>query len=307
MSLDGIWAALPTPFRADGALDPSGIAANARHCRDALGLEGVFCHGLMGEGWSLTLPERQAALEALLEGAAAALKVGVVVNHHALAETIALARHAAAAGAHHLVLMRPAGLFGPEEHLAYARAVSDAAAIPAVLFDGEAAGWTPATIATLAREGRLIGVKCTRDLDAGIALRAAVGDLVTVCDPYEGHALVNGLRFGARTLYADPEPYLFQTAARRRIAAMMAAVARGEAEVASREFAALEPLRRVYDTWILAPLRAGRAPCAALKHWCGRIGMAAGPVRAPLRNLTPEEAHALDAALDAAFACEADA
>ena len=299
MSLDGIWAALPTPFRADGSLDEAGIATNARHCRGALRLDGVFCHGLMGEGWSLALDERRAGLEALLDGAAGRLKVGAVVNHHALAESIALARHASQAGAHHIVLMRPAGLFGPEEHLGYARAVSDAAAIPAVLFDSEAAGWAQATIRTLAAEGRLAGVKCTRDADAAITLRAALGDAVRVCDPYEGHALANLLRFGARTLYADPEPYLFQTATDRPIAAMYEAADAGEAAAV---FAALEPIRRVYERWILEPLRAGRAPCAALKHWCARMGMAAGPVRAPLRPLTADETRSLDADLAAARA-----
>lgn len=297
MTLSGIWAALPTPFRADGSLDTAGIAGNGRHCREALRLDGVFCHGLMGEGWSLTLDERRAGLEALLDGAAGALKVGVVVNHHALAETIALARHAAQARAHHIVLMRPAGLFGPDEHLAYARAASDAAAIPAVLFDSEAAGWSPATIRTLAEEGRLAGVKCTRDADACITLRAALGEGVQVCDPYEGHALTNLLRFGARTLYADPEPYLFQTASHRPIAAMYGAVDPGEA---AAHFASLEPVRRVYERWILEPLRAGRAPCAALKDWCARMGMAAGPVRAPLQALSPDQAGALDADLNAA-------
>lgn len=299
MSLEGIWAAMPTPFRDNGALDPVGIAANARHCRDALGLTGVFCHGLMGEGWSLTFDERRAALEALLDGAAGGLKVGVVVNHHALGETIALARHAAGLGAHHVVLMRPTGLFGPFEHLAYARAVSDAAACPVVLFDSEVAGWTVETILALAREGRLIGVKCTRDADATVALRAALGDAVQVCDPYEGHYLGNLLRFGARTLYADPEPFLFQTATWRAIATMLAACDDGDIGKAGRAFMALEPRRRVYDEWILRPLRAGQAPCAALKHWCTRMGMAAGPVRAPLHALEPDAARRLDSALDA--------
>lgn len=302
MSLDGIWAALPTPFLADGALDLPGITANGRHCRDALGLEGVFCHGLMGEGWSLSFDERRAALEALLDGAAGTLKVGVVVNHHALVESAALARHAAGAGAHHIVLMRPAGLYGPEEHLDYARAVSDAAAIPMVLFDSDAAGWARATISALAREGRLAGVKCTRDADATIALRAAVGDAVRVCDPYEGHYLGNLIRFGARTLYADPEPYLFQGASRRGIAAMLAAWDAGDRAACARHFATLEPLRRVYEAWILTPLRAGRSPSPALKHWCARMGMAAGPVRAPLRPLDAEDRQRLDAALDAALA-----
>ncbi len=303
-AISGIWAALPTPFLADGAaLDHAGIAANARHCR-ALGLAGVFCHGLMGEGAALALDERRAALEALAEGAGDALRIGVVVTHHAPAETIALARHAAAAArAHHLVLMRPPGLLGAEELIDHVRAVTDAAAgLPAVLFDSAAAGWPEPAIATLAREGRLIGVKCTRDADACVALRAALGGAVAVCDPYEGHFLANLLRFDHRALYADPEPYLFQTPARRPIAATLAAHAAGDAGAAARHWAGLEPLRRVYEAWILAPLRAGRSPAPALKHWCARMGMAAGPVRAPLRDLDASARGALDAALDAAFA-----
>ncbi|MBX9702128.1 MAG: hypothetical protein K2X74_22020, partial [Acetobacteraceae bacterium] len=135
--------------------------------------------------------------------------------------------------------------------------------------------------------------------DAIIALRAALGDAVPVCDPYEGHALANLLRFGARTLYADPEPYLFQTHARHDIARMLATPDAGEAAAL---FAGLEPIRAVYQRWILEPLRQGRAPCAALKHWCARMGMAAGPVRAPLVPLSPEAAQRLDADLDAGFA-----
>jgi hypothetical protein len=37
----------------DESLDLAGIAKNVRHFRDALGLKGIFCNRLMGEGWSL--------------------------------------------------------------------------------------------------------------------------------------------------------------------------------------------------------------------------------------------------------------
>ena len=59
-------------------------------------------------------------------------------------------------------------------------------------------------------------------------------------------------------------------------------------------------MRAVYQRWILEPLRQGHAPCAALKRWCARMDLAAGPVRGRLRPLPPEEAPALDTALDAA-------
>ena len=50
------------------------------------------------------------------------------------------------------------------------------------------------------------------------------------------------------------------------------------------------------------PLMRGQPINAALKHWCRRLGLAAGPVRQPLRELTASQAAALDADLDAAFA-----
>ena len=62
MQLPGIWAAMPTTFLADGGHDLLGIAGNACRRRDALGLDGVLGHGLMGEGCSLALEEPRAAL-----------------------------------------------------------------------------------------------------------------------------------------------------------------------------------------------------------------------------------------------------
>lgn len=41
---------------------------------------------------------------------------------------------------------------------------------------------------------------------------------------------------------------------------------------------------------------------AALKHWCHRLGLAAGSVRRPLRALAANQQAALDADLNAAFA-----
>src|SRR5215218_3275000 len=75
--LDGIWAAVATPFEANGALDPKGIERNAHTYGRTLGLDGIFCNGLMGEGWALSADERRLALEATLSGCVGHLRVGV--------------------------------------------------------------------------------------------------------------------------------------------------------------------------------------------------------------------------------------
>ncbi len=301
--LDGIWAAVATPFQADGALDPKAIERNAHTYGRTLGLDGIFCNGLMGEGWALSADERRLALEATLSGRAGHLRVGVVTTHHSLAETLDLSRHAARTGADHLVLMRPGGLFSDDDLDRYVRSVRDAVEIPIVLFDSgaQSGGFPLAVLRRLAEDGQIQAVKCTRDWDAVNEVRAGCGHAIAVADPYESHWLGNLIRFDLRALYADPEPYLFQLPGCRLIHDYYRAYACGDLRSAMDHYRALEPLRSVYERWILAPLKSGRPMNAALKHWCGRMGLAAGPVRAPLRPLSADDARRLDQDLTDAF------
>lgn len=300
-SLQGIWAAIATPFQADGSLDLDGIAANARHYREALFLDGVFCHGIMGEGWSLTLDERMAALEALINGGGGpnGLPVGVVVTHHALAETVALARHAGQTGAHHVVLMRPRGPYRDAELTAYADAAVNAAGLPLVLFESPAPGMSfgHAVIEALAERGLVLGIKATGGTKAVSNLRALVGGHCTVCDPHEDQWQRDLLSYPSLPLYADPEPYLYQTADWHPVRGYQDALKAGDADTALEMWKALAPWRHVYERWIIGPLDRGHSPAAALKHWMQRLGLAAGPVRAPLLPLSPDEARTLDADL----------
>jgi 4-hydroxy-tetrahydrodipicolinate synthase len=299
--LDGIWAAVPTPFDGAGALDLCGVEANSSRFDRELGLDGVFCNGLIGEQWSLTADERKLILEAALAGAGD-MKVGVVVSAQSLADTLDLARHASRAGAHHIVLMRPAGFTQDGEVERYIRDIAAAGGLPVVLFDGGAqtGGLSEDLIARLADDGQIHGVKCTRGGDAAETLRARCGSIAIV-DPYESHWLSNLLRFDLRALYADPEPYLFQLPGERLIAAYFAAYASGDFGEAVRLFRKMEPIRSLYHRWIMAPLQNGRPVNAVLKRWFGYMGFAAGPVRAPLAPLTAEEAARFDAGLHAAF------
>jgi 4-hydroxy-tetrahydrodipicolinate synthase len=299
----GIWAAVPTSFLPDESLDLAGIAQNVRHFRDALGLKGIFCNGLMGEGWSLPLAERRQILETKLAAADARMAVGVVTTHGGIGETLQLSRHALEAGADHVVLMRPPGLFSPSELADFVRLVAREIRGKLILFDSEAqsGGYPAALIRELGEEGLVHAVKCTRGADAIGALRAQCGALVTICDPYEDHALANLVRHDAQVLYADPEPYLFQTARLRLINDYFEAHARGDNRGMLDVYQRVEPLRRVYEHWIQTPLLCGEPINAALKHWCRRIGLAAGPVRRPLHELANDRAAALNADLDAAF------
>jgi 4-hydroxy-tetrahydrodipicolinate synthase len=300
--LGGIWAAVHTPFHADGALDLDGVAANAAQYAGPLGLAGIFVNGGMGEHTSLSAGERKAALQAHIAGGGAGWRVGTVVTQYSLPDTLELARHAGQAGADHIVLMRPSGGLTDDELGDYAETVIAAAGLPGILFDRALApgGWPVPVILRLARTGAIRAVKCTRDPDANGVLRAACGDAVLVTNPFESQCLSMLARWGLDSLYADPEPYLFQRPGHRPIAAYHTAWRDGDVATAMAVFQSLEPMRAVYERWITGPLRQGRPVNAALKRWAGRMGLATGPVRHPLRPLPPDVATALDADLDRA-------
>lgn len=300
--LQGVWAAIPTPFLPDGALDLDGATANAGRYAADFGLDGVFCNGIMGEGWALTVDERRQVLAAILAGAGERLCVGVVVTHHAPAEALALSRHAGVSGAHHIILMRPRGQYRDGELVAFCEAAADAAGLPMVLFESPAPGMSfgPDVIEALARKGLLLAVKAPGGDKAVAALRRRIGDGALICNPHEDRFLTELAFSPEAPLYANPEPYLFLGTASRSIHDYRRAFLEGDAAAALAHWRKLSPFRPIYDRWIIGQLDHGLSPVPALKHWAHRMGLATGPVRFPLEPLSPESARLLDAELDAA-------
>lgn len=70
-----------------------------------LELAGVFCNGLMGEVWSLSVAEHRRILEVLVDEAQGRLGVPVVISSRTVEETLAPGDHARRTGAAHTVLM----------------------------------------------------------------------------------------------------------------------------------------------------------------------------------------------------------
>lgn len=299
--MSGIWAAIATPFDINHKLDLKGIESNAAKFT-RLGLEGVFCNGLVGELWTLSISERRQILEAVIKGGGSQLKVGVVVNAPSLGETIQLAEHARDNGAHHIVLMRPAGFNQQEEIEKYIAEVSISARMPLVIFDGGGhMQIEPETILRLAQSGHISGIKCTRGNDAADMLRQICPSDIAISDPYESHWLTNLLRYSKAPLYADPEPYLFQLEENRPIQRYYQAVLANDYGTAAQVFKSLEPLRLVYQKWIMLPLQKGYSVSAYVKRWMQHMGYAAGPVRMPQQNLCMQEAAKFDTELLTAF------
>lgn len=293
----GIWAAIHTPFRPDGALDVEGIRQNVDIYVRALGLRGVFFCGLMGEYWSLTLPERKLFVETLAAAADGRLGMAPNCTHHSIAETIELVRHAGDSGCHYATLMNPpVGPRTDDALLEYFQTVCAASDIEIMLFNTPAGGYLlgPALLARLCEIPNVRGIKAAGSDDDRIEVRNACAGKVVVSDPMESHWLENLAIHGQTLLFADPEPYLYQQAGRRPIADYFEQFKNGDIEGCRITSAGLDPLRAVYERWIMGPLRAGgRPPNAALKVWADAMGLACGPVRAPVRGLDADARDAL--------------
>lgn len=301
--LEGVWAAVPTPFRDDGTLDLSGISGNVLHFSDVLQLQGIYCNGIMGEAWSLDCPERMRILDTTLAAAAGKLRVGVVTTHHSLGETVSLSRHAERAGADHVILTRPRAPLSDPELRDHVLRVAEVVSVPVVLFDGSGSSFSTELIHRLACDDRSIAaVKVASSHARSVKIRAACGDSITITDPLEENWLGNLTRFQLHTLYADPEPYLFQSAGELPIRDYHAAFSRGDTAKAQRIRDRLQPLRDVYNRWIMGPLKRDLSPVAALKVWCEEMGLAAGPVRPPLHPLSDGDRTALRQQLKEAVA-----
>jgi 4-hydroxy-tetrahydrodipicolinate synthase len=151
----GLWIAIPTPFTADGRhVDEDALAASVEHYIDALRVDGIFCGGVMGEFWALTVDERRRVHELVVQEARGRVPVMAQVGHHAFADTVRLCEHALSAGVDFGIAMNPYYPPSPPPELvrAWYEQLDAAASLPMFLFNTMYAGYTlsPELIAELA-------------------------------------------------------------------------------------------------------------------------------------------------------------
>src|ERR1035441_6372573 len=103
----GLWAATTTPFDEAGQLDEAGLAADMDRLTGELGVDGVFCAGVMSEFWSLSAAERHRLVAAVVAAARGKCQVIAHTGHHSVTETIELTQQAEAAGADFVVVITP--------------------------------------------------------------------------------------------------------------------------------------------------------------------------------------------------------
>lgn len=280
--LRGALAAAVTPLREGGAaLDEAAFGPYADFLV-AGGLTGVLALGTAGEGILLEPDERRRALERWVEACGGRLLVAAHCGAQTTAETVELARHAAAAGADAVAVIGPPyfKLDGAEQLAHLAAAARACAPVPFYVYEFASTAGYPIAVDVLLR------------------LREEVSNFagLKVSDrPWEAFApyLIEGL-----DVLVGPEALIHRGLEAGAVGAVSALAAAFPEDVV-----AVVAAPTAEGAGRLGELRAGldRFPRhAALKHVLRRRGVPLGPdVRAPLRRLAPEEERELDAWLAA--------
>ncbi|MEQ8667109.1 MAG: dihydrodipicolinate synthase family protein [Rhodospirillales bacterium] len=102
----GIYAAVSTPFNARGEVD-TGRLANHAHWLLRNGCDGLGVLGTTGEANSLTMDERRRVVDDLVAAGIAPERLMPGTGCCALADTVALTRHALAAGVTSVLMLPP--------------------------------------------------------------------------------------------------------------------------------------------------------------------------------------------------------
>lgn len=160
-----------TPFNADGSIDLDGAQALAAHLVDNLAHDGLVINGTTGESATKDDAEDLAVLKAVLEavGDRATIVAGVGTND--TAHSVAVAKTAAAAGAHGVMAVTPYYNRPPQEGIiAHFHAIADATDLPMLTYDIPKRTGTAIetdTIVRIAEHPRIVANKDAKgDLDS---------------------------------------------------------------------------------------------------------------------------------------------
>lgn len=286
-----IWIAIHTPFLEDGSIDEVGVRKNVEAYIER-GINGIFCNGLMGENWAVPLDERLNIVKMIIGQANKRIKVCAVATLDTEEETIALGLKYKELGMDYVCLSTPAEAQGKDELVAYFNKLMDAIDMPTVIFNRITLNGSilnAEIFKEMNKNPHLKILKTTAQDDVNNSMRNVAREDVLVSDPTEEKFFVNATENNQRILFADPEPYLYQTPDFRPIAKYISLIEEGDIETAKKIFNALKPLREMYNKWLMIPFYKDVMTMAYLKKWAEINGMVGGFVRKPLTPLTPAE------------------
>jgi len=274
--LHGVHTILTTPLTADHRLDEEGLARNVEFGANS-NVHALVCLGTQGEFSSFSTAERRRIMEITVQTTAGRKPVVCGTSHSNTQEAMELTQYAAELGADAVLVTPPyfaaVPWAGVHDHF---KALSDGADIDIFIYNApERAGFntTPAYLVELSKLEHVVGVKqasrniieLEKTVDVVSGHMAVLGGSEAMMWP----CLAMGMR-GSSTTAATFMPQYFVD--------LYDAAVEGRSEDAARLFRDLAPFRRLSE-------RHGHA--AVVKAASEMVGLAGGPMRAPLTTPAP--------------------
>jgi len=201
MNWNGVLPAITTPFNADMSVDHAFLAEHGRWMLNQ-GCIGLVPLGSLGEGATLTGPEKRKVLETCVDAGGDRAPVVPGIAALSTAEAVALARDARSLGCRGLMVLPPYVYSSDwREMKAHVAAVISATDLPCMLYNNPVAyrtDFTPEQIAELAAEfPNLEAVKeSSTDVRRVTGIRALIGDRLSIAMGVDD-AIVEGVDAGA--------------------------------------------------------------------------------------------------------------
>lgn len=158
----GYWAALPTPFDQDGALDEAALASITKLMVDN-GAHGVLVNGSTGEWTAQSEDERRRVAEIVIQTVAGRIPTAVNVTAWTPGAAQGLAAHVVEAGGSSVMAAVPPGSRPTfEETQGYFRSIFDSCPLPGWLYNfpqDSATRLSPRELATLGDIDTVVAIK----------------------------------------------------------------------------------------------------------------------------------------------------
>ena len=293
-ALKGQWTTLVTPFTPDDRFDREGMKRNIRHIR-SLGTTGAGCTWGMGEFWSLTHDERIDVMDTVAEESAGDWLIAAHVTDSSAPEMLSLARHAEDQGFDLLVVAPPFMVTKTEEQVVeYVRLLAENTNLAIMFYNSPQFGIVMSTngLERLCRIPNVVGVKeASFNQQISIEAHLTLGKEAIISTPDEWIFFkAQELGFQQQVMFSNTSDWRFDVPGANYYVQFIDRATKGDLDEAFYD-RHIRRLNELSDTWWTRTLDKynGALPVSMVKHWAELMGLAAGPPRPPLIDLTPQE------------------
>ena len=293
-TLKGQWTTLITPFTPDDRFDREGMRRNMRRVR-SLGTTGAGCTWGMGEFWSLTHEERLDVMETVAEEADGSWPIGAHVTHTSAPEMLSLAAHAERLGYDLLIVAPPFMVTKIEDQVVeYVRLLAEHTNLGIMFYNSPQFGITMSVngLARLCSLPNVVGVKeASFNQQLSIEAHLTLGQDSIISTPDEW-IFFKGQELGInqQVMFANTSDWRFDVPGANNYVQWIDRACKGDLDEAFYD-KHLRRLNELSDAWWTRTVDKynGALPVGMVKHWGELMGMAAGPPRLPLLDMTASE------------------